>query len=85
MVSEMKLLSMGEALLRRRLLRFNILLGLLVFIGALIVNITGEYNTLVELEAADKMFNYVGIGGLLYAAISMIICVMSKPFWFPQN
>ena len=50
-----------------------------------IVNISGEYNSLLEIEAADTVFNYIGINSLLYAAFSMIFCVMSKPLWFPQN
>ena len=81
----MKLLSMDKALLRRRILRMNVLLGVLVFFAAFIVNISGEYSSLLEIEAADTVFNYVGIGSLLYAAFSMIFCVMSKPLWFPQN
>lgn len=81
----MKLLSMDKALLRRRILRVNILLGLLVFFMAFIVNVTGEYSSAAELKAADTLFNYVGIGALLYSVMSLVFCVMSKPFWFPQN
>ncbi len=81
----MKLLSMDKALFRRRMLRINIMLGLLVFFAAFIMNISGEYNNLGELKAADSMFGFVAIGGLLYAAFSWIFCVMSKPFWFPSD
>jgi len=81
----MKQLSMDRALLRRRILRMNILLGLLVFFAAFIMNISGEYSNLGELKAADSMFGLVAIGGLLYAAFSWIFCVMSKPFWFPSG
>ncbi len=81
----MKQLSMDSALLRRRILRMNILLGLLVFFAAFIMNISGEYSNLGELKAADSMFGLVAIGGLLYAAFSWIFCVMSKPFWFPSG
>ncbi len=69
----------------RRILRMNILLGLLVFFAAFIMNISGEYSNLGELKAADSMFGLVAIGGLLYAAFSWIFCVMSKPFWFPSG
>lgn len=79
----MKQLSMDRALLRRRLIRINIVLGLLVFLLAFGLNISGEYNNLGELKAADTLFNIVAIGGLLYAAVAWIFCVMSKPFWFP--
>lgn len=79
----MKQLSMDRALHRRRLLRINIVLGLLVFFVAFGLNISGEYNSLGELKMADAMFNYIAIGGLLYAAVAWIFCVMSKPFWFP--
>jgi len=81
----MKQLSIDSTLLRRRILRMNILLGLLVFFAAFIMNISGEYSNLGELKAADSMFGLVAIGGLLYAAFSWIFCVMSKPFWFPSG
>ena len=81
----MKLLSMDKALLRRRILRINVFLGVLVFFAAFVVNVAGDYNSLVEIKTADTLFYYVGIGGLLYSAFFMIFCVMSKPFWFPQN
>lgn len=79
----MKQLSMDKALLRRSILRVNIVLGLLVFVVAFGFNISGEYSNIGELKAADTMFNYAAIGGLLYAAFAWIFCVMSKPFWFP--
>jgi hypothetical protein len=79
----MKMLSMDRALLRRRILRFNIVLGLLVFVAAFSMNISGEYSNLGELKAADTMFNLLAVGGLLYASFAWIFCVMSKPFWFP--
>ncbi len=79
----MKLLSMDRALLRRRILRFNIIIGLLVFVAAVALNISSEYNNLNELKAANAMFSFTAIGGLLYAAFFWIFCVMSKPFWFP--
>lgn len=81
----MKLLSMDKALLRRRVLRINIILGLLVFAAAFILNISSEYNNLGELKAADSMFGLIAISGLLYAAFSWMFCVMSKPFWFPSD
>ena len=79
----MKLLTMDRALLRRRILRSNIFLGLLVFIVAFGLNISGEYRNLGELQAADSLFNAAAVGGLLYAAFFWVFCVMSKPFWFP--
>ncbi len=79
----MKLLSMERALLRRRILRMNIFLGLLVFATAFVLNISGDYSNLGELKEANSMFGLAAVGGLLYAAFSWIFCVMSKPFWFP--
>ena len=79
----MKLLSMDRALLRRRLLRVNVFLGLLVFVVAFALSISGEYASLGERKAADTLFNYAAIGGLLYAAFFWIFCVLSKPFWSP--
>lgn len=81
----MKLLTMEQAVSRRRLLRMNIALGLLVVLVAFVVNISGEYNSLVELKAADTLFNYVAMAGILYSASSFLFCVVSKPFWFPQR
>ena len=79
----MKVLPMDKALLRRRILRFNILIGFLVFAAAVALNVFGEYNSLDELKAANAMFSFTAVGGLLYAAVFWIYCVMSKPFWFP--
>ena len=81
----MKQLSMDQALLRRRILRFNILLGLLAFAAAVFLTLTGEYSSLAERNAAESLFNYIAIGGLLYAAFAWMFCVLSKPFWFPDS
>jgi hypothetical protein len=81
----MKLLPLDNAMLRRRILRFNVLAGLLIFAVAVGLSITGEYSNLADREAAETAFNYVAMGGLLYAASSWIFCVMSKPFWFPAT
>lgn len=79
----MKLLSIDGAVLRRRILRLNVLTGLLVFAVAVSLSITGEYSNLVDRQAAETAYNYIALGGILYAASSWIFCVMSKPFWFP--
>lgn len=79
----MKLLSLDRALLRRRIYRMNVFLGLMIFVAAFILNISGEYSNLGELKAANSMFSLTAVGGLLYAASFWIYCVMSKPFWFP--
>jgi hypothetical protein len=81
----MKLLSRDKALLRRRILRANIFLGLLVFFVAFFLMVNGEYSNLAERKAADAIFNYFAIGGVLYAIVSWMFCVMSKPFWFPTK
>ena len=79
----MKILSIDGAVLRRRILRVNVLAGLLIFAVAVGLSITGEYSSLADRKAAEAAFNYIAMGGLLYAASSWIFCVMSKPFWFP--
>jgi len=76
---------MDAALLRRRIFRVNILLGLLVFVAAFVLNISSEYSNLGELKAANTTFSLMAIGGLVYAAVFWIFCVMSKPFWFPRT
>ena len=81
----MKLLSMDGAMLRRRILRMNVLAGLLLFAVAVGLSVTGEYSNLADRKAAETAFNYIAMGGLLYAASSWIFCVMSKPFWFPAT
>lgn len=81
----MKVLSIGQAITRRRLLRMNVALGLTVVLVAFVVNVTGEYTNLTELKAADTQFNYIALAGILYSASSFLFCLMSKPFWFPQD
>ncbi len=55
----MKILTMDKAVLRRRILRFNILLGLLVFVAAIALSLTGEYASLVERQEAESVFNMI--------------------------
>ena len=81
----MKLLSEDKALMRRRLLRSNVALGLIVVVVAFAANITGSYSNLAELKAADSMYNNIALAGLFYAAGSLMFCIISKPFWFPAK
>jgi len=81
----MKILSMDKAVFRRRILRVNVLLGLVVFITAFILMINGDYSNLAERKAADSIYNTIALGGILYAVVSWMFCVMSKPFWFPTK
>ena len=66
----MKLLSMDSALLRRRILRLNILVGLLTFAVAVGLSITGEYSGLADRKTAETLFNNIAMAGVLYAACS---------------
>lgn len=79
----MKLLSMNKALSRRRLLRINVALGLIVVLIAFAMNITGNYSSLEEIKAADSMFNVIALAGILYSVSSLMFCIISKPLWFP--
>ena len=79
----MKLLPIDRALFRRRLLRINVLAGLILFVVGIGLTLTGEYSSLAKREAAETLYNYIALGGLVYAAVSWMFCVMSKPFWFP--
>ena len=81
----MKLLSMDKALLRRKILRLNILTGTLIFVVAVFLILTGDYGNLAERREAESVFNMIALTGLCYAAFSWIFCVMSKPFWFPLS
>ena len=81
----MKILTMDKAVLRRRILRFNVLLGLLAFVAAIALSLTGEYASLLERQQAEAVFNMMALAGVCYAAFSWIFCVMSKPFWFPTT
>ena len=79
----MKLLPIDRALFRRRLLRINVLAGLLIFAVGVGLTLTGEYSSLADRKTAETFYNYIAFGGLGYAAFSWMFCVMSKPFWFP--
>ena len=81
----MKILNENKALRRRRFLRLNILIALLVIIVSAYMIITGEYTTLQERKSADSLYNTLIVGSLLYMAAVWISCVMTKPFWFPKN
>ena len=81
----MKILNENKALRRRRFLRSNILVALLVLIVSTYMIITGEYSTLQERKSADSLYNTLIIGSILYMAFVWISCVMTKPFWFPKS
>lgn len=77
----MKVLSPEQAKRRTRLLRFNILIGFIVFITSVILLISGEYSTLAERKEADQLYNVIAIGSLLYMAFIWFACNISRPFW----
>ncbi|MDH5445090.1 MAG: hypothetical protein OEY52_05995 [Gammaproteobacteria bacterium] len=79
----MKLLPPDKALKRRRILRLNILLGLTAFLTGFFMIATGDFSSLSESKAEVAMYNRIAIGGLLYAAVFWMYCMLSKPFWFP--
>lgn len=81
----MKLLSHDRALKRRRIIRFNILSGVLVFGFAFFMLATTDFASYQELKNNEALYNRLALGGLIYAAASWIFCVMSKPFWFPKS
>jgi len=57
----MTTLPLDKAVSRRRLLRANIVLGLLVFAIAIYLNITGEYANLAERTATEALYNKMAI------------------------
>ena len=81
----MKILNENKALRRRRFLRLNILVALVVLIVSTYMIITGDYSTLQERKLADALYNMLIIGSILYMAFVWISCVMTKPFWFPKS
>ena len=81
----MQLLLVNKALRVRRLLRFNILFGLIVFALSVYLILTGEYSSLQERKATEPVYNFMAISSLVYVAAAWISCVMSKPFWFPAK
>lgn len=58
----------------------NIAVGVLVFAFATYFIITGDYRTLAERNSAEALLNSVSLGGLLYAAVVLMVDVMSRPF-----
>ena len=81
----MKVLSPKQAKRRTKILRINILLGLIAVITAFALMITGEYSSLAERQAADQIYNTVIVGGLLYMAAVWFSCVFTRPFWKPNE
>ncbi|MFK5912801.1 MAG: hypothetical protein QM484_00380 [Woeseiaceae bacterium] len=81
----MKILNKNNALRRRKILRFNILIAFVVLIFSVYMVMTGDYTSLQERESADFLYNSLAIGSIIYMAIVWISCVMSKPFWFPKG
>jgi len=81
----MKILNKNSALRRRRFLRLNIVMALIVLIVSVLMIVTGEYSSLQEREAADGIYNILAISSILYMAVVWISCVISKPFWFPTK
>ena len=81
----MKMLSSKHATLRTRILRLNILLGLIALMTSFFLMATGEYSTLAERKEADQLYNLIMIGSLIYMAAIWFGCVFTKPFWKPKS
>ena len=81
----MQMLPINKALHRQSLLRINILIAALVFVVSFFLMITGDYATLQERHAADKIYNLLILGSVLYMVGIWMFCVFSKPLWFPQK
>ena len=81
----MKMLSSKGAILRTRILRLNILLGLIVLLTSFFMMMTGEYSTLTERKEADQVYNLMMIGSILYMAVIWFSCVFTRPFWKPES
>ena len=81
----MQILNENKALLRRKILRFNILAALVVLCASVYLILTGEYASLEERKAADAIYNLVALGSILYMVLVWVSCVLTKPFWFPKK
>lgn len=81
----MKLLSLESARRRLTLLRMNVVLGVLVFFVGFYLVATIKNISYAEARAAASLYNGIALGGILYAAIVWMFCVLSKPYWFPRN
>lgn len=56
----------------KHVLTGNVLLGLLVFAGAVYLMITGQYPDLAARQQTEFMLNLVALGGLAYSVISLV-------------
>ena len=81
----MQMLDESKAIRRRRLLRLNILVAILVLALSFLLTITSTYTTLQERQAAETIYNLVMVGSVLYMVGTWMFCTLTKPFWFPQS
>lgn len=62
----------------KRLFRVNMLIGVLVTAAAVFMMLTGHYENLQQRLAADKILNFMVVGGLLYSVGFWYMCVFRK-------
>lgn len=61
------------------LVRFNITLGLLVFVVGVIATIFSTYDNLTDRQAAESLLNIIAVGVLVYAAVFWIVKALGLP------
>lgn len=80
-----KVLNPTQAANRTKILRLNILLGIIVLIASFALMVTGEYSTIAERKTADGIYNFIMIGSILYMAGVWFFCAFTRPFWKPNK
>ncbi|MDH5649380.1 MAG: hypothetical protein OEY67_06955 [Gammaproteobacteria bacterium] len=65
----------------RLILKGNILLGLLLFVAAVYLTLTGQYENLAMRQQTESLLNVLAIGSLLYVVAFWYLAVFTKPFF----
>ncbi len=65
----------------QKVLRANMLLGLVVTIVTTYMVITGTYENIQQRESQETMLSVIALGGLFYTFMFWIACVFRKQFF----
>jgi len=65
----------------KKVLRINMLLGVLVTIVSTYLMITGTYDNIQQREAQEMLLSIIALSGIFYTFVLWLTCVFRKQFF----
>ena len=80
-------MRLSDSLLRQlqKVLRVNMLLGLIVTVASTYMIITGTYDNIQQRESQELLLSVIALAGLFYTFVFWLACVFRKQFFQQPN